>query len=297
MRAPSLIWSNSLIAMAAASASLHASSTGSYTGIYNEFSLSQFQLSTAIAIGIGAWTWIAYGLHRWVKFKRPGRMHATERGWLLRNKNAFLVGGGFALALSVLPVAVAVTTGRWSGLLWGALAAGITLLYSGFPKPSQSLAKPRNFSFALREFPGAKLWAISAAWALSTAALPMAYAGFSVYDPALWAATGARFLVICALTIPFDIRDLELDNPAMRTLPQSIGPRAAQRWALVMLGVAGLLHSFLGALSDGGIAATWAVYAVMAAVILWAPSEHPHRRYGLLDATLLLLGPAAWIFC
>jgi hypothetical protein len=269
MRAPTLIWSNLLISMAAVSASIHA------------FSPCQSTFCISIAIGIGAWTWFAYSLHRWVKFKRPGRMHATERGWLVRNKRGLFLGGGLALLLSGLPLLVAFSVERWDWLVWAVLAGGISLVYAGSPKSR----------FALRELPGAKLWAISTAWAFSTAALPMAFQGYSMADPALWAATGARFLVICALTIPFDIRDIALDDPAMRTLPQIIGPRAATMLALSMLAGAGAIHSI-----SHGHPSTLAVYALMAAVILWAPDDHPHRRYGMLDATLLLLGPAAWIF-
>ena len=232
--------------------------------------------------GVAAWTWLAYSLHRWVKFRQGERMHATEHGWMLRHRKALAVGTLVALLASLLPFWMALEVGVWKWLWWGGMAAVLSLTYAGWPGWSGS---------PIREVPGAKIWVIAGAWTFSTAAMPMAFLGVSASDPALWSAVLARFLVICALTLPFDIRDLELDDLRMCTLPQIIGPRKSIVLALGLRVADGLLnHSMLKW--------SWVAYGFMGLLIAtgrYGANGHPHRPYCWLDGSIILLGLIAWL--
>lgn len=74
----------------------------------------------------------------------------------------------------------------------------------------------------LRNLPGVKLFLISAVWAGVTVLFPVWVNDLS-FDSHVWIVFWQRFLLISAITIPFDIRDLQLDSPDLATLPQTFG--------------------------------------------------------------------------
>ena len=58
------------------------------------------------------------------------------------------------------------------------------------------------------------------------------------WDSILWI---HRFVFIAGLTLPFDIRDLDVDRRHMETLPQVTSPECVLSWARRLLAGAGLL--------------------------------------------------------
>ena len=91
---------------------------------------------------------------------------------------------------------------------------------------------------SLRLVPGMKLWTIVLVWTLSCVMLPVAETQWSPLFIALFALQQAAF--VTALTIPFDIRDLSVDWPEQRTIPQIFGVNRARNLALVFLLVSAL---------------------------------------------------------
>lgn len=74
----------------------------------------------------------------------------------------------------------------------------------------------------LRHVPGLKLLLISFTWAGITLYLPLFGAGLHETQH-LWLYFLQRFLLVMAITIPFDIRDASFDQPELATLPQILG--------------------------------------------------------------------------
>lgn len=74
----------------------------------------------------------------------------------------------------------------------------------------------------LRSVSSLKLFLISFSWAGTTVLLPLIHheINFSFNS---WLLFIQRFLLVIALTIPFDLRDVNYDKPEIKTLPQSIG--------------------------------------------------------------------------
>ncbi|MEB8330028.1 hypothetical protein OO009_11730 [Flavobacteriaceae bacterium KMM 6897] len=80
------------------------------------------------------------------------------------------------------------------------------------------LPKARN----LRSLGGLKIVVVAVVWAGATVHLPvLAASGELSWD--VWVEGVQRFLFVLVLMIPFEIRDLDYDEPDLRTLPQLIG--------------------------------------------------------------------------
>lgn len=99
-------------------------------------------------------------------------------------------------------------------------------------------------SRSLRELPTIKIWIIALIWALSTTVIPVLAANQFV-DTKLVFLTIQRFLFVVVLTLPFDIRDLQFDKRALRTLPQILGVARIKKLGFVFLGIIMLIEFFV----------------------------------------------------
>ncbi len=128
-------------------------------------------------------------------------------------------------ALCVIPL------GLWylslqAKLLMGFI--GIIALAYNFP-----FLKLNDKKIGLRNLPGIKLFLISFVWAISCVLLPIvelenAVNPISVSLAQTLLLVAKRFLFICAITIPFDIRDLFQDKLyELKTIPVMLGEKKA----------------------------------------------------------------------
>ena len=78
----------------------------------------------------------------------------------------------------------------------------------------------KNKTFSVRSIPFLKLFLISFVWAYVTVLLPLLYNG-AVLSIDVLNIFFQRILFIIAISIPFDIRDIEIDK--IKTLPNTIG--------------------------------------------------------------------------
>jgi len=76
--------------------------------------------------------------------------------------------------------------------------------------------------YSLRNIAGLKLFLIAFSWAGITALFPLTqnYMQFRFVD---WLVFIQRFLFVIAITIPFDIRDVNYDVSELKTIPQQLG--------------------------------------------------------------------------
>jgi len=88
--------------------------------------------------------------------------------------------------------------------------------------------KNRSHLFRLRDVPGLKIFLIAFVWSYVTEGLPALINGEPLYYLALF----ERFLFIFAITIPFDIRDVNYDASHLATIPQYFGINTAKWMAL-----------------------------------------------------------------
>jgi 4-hydroxybenzoate polyprenyltransferase len=149
--------------------------------------------------------------------------------------------------------------------------------------------------FGLRNIPGLKPFLITLVWTLSIVLLPILesedlhLADVSMHDTAILIAK--RFLLIGALTVPFDIRDLFEDHKlGLKTIPVMIGEKGAYLFCQVMLaGYIVLLFLFRNngfnldffALATTAILAGWLIFKSK-----WEKNEYYYFFY--LDGVLIL---------
>lgn len=104
---------------------------------------------------------------------------------------------------------------------------GILALAYNFP-----FLKLNDKKIGLRNIPGIKLFLIALVWSLSCVLLPIVQVestfGISVTLSETLLLVAKRFLFICAITIPFDIRDLFQDKLyELKTIPVILGEKKA----------------------------------------------------------------------
>lgn len=124
----------------------------------------------------------------------------------------------------------------WS-ILFACVPLGLLTLFYAVPLGS----KNSN----LRTTPGLKIFVIAAVWSGATVYLPAVYANQSI-DLNLVLFLMQRFLIVLALIIPFEIRDLHYDNLSLSTLPQTIGIKKTK-----ILGYVLLLSAYLPGVCSG----------------------------------------------
>ena len=103
---------------------------------------------------------------------------------------------------------------------------GFVSIFYGLP-----IYKNESQLFRLRDLPGIKIFLIAFVWAFVTEGLPALLNGEPLYYLALF----ERFLFIFAITIPFDIRDVNYDAFHLSTIPQYFGINTAKWIALFAL--------------------------------------------------------------
>jgi 4-hydroxybenzoate polyprenyltransferase len=211
---------------------------------------------------------------------------------LLENKFSWIAGNlklfYFIVFASVLGFIVAACFAKWEVLLALFPLGALTVLYS-FPVYKKGVK-----IFRLREIPLLKIFIISLVWAATCIVLPLVQAGLKVHAADLALLIFERFLFIFAITVPFDVRDMESDKRSdLKTLPLMIG----EKKAMLSANVAIVLFTALTACHYARLEQ----YLYLAAFFLSGVStlyflnskktrELRHYHYGILDGTMALQG-------
>lgn len=101
------------------------------------------------------------------------------------------------------------------------------------------LPKAKN----IRSLSGLKIFAVALVWAGTTVLLPIVNADIVIY----WdvkVEVLQRFLLVLALLIPFEIRDLKFDDVSLKTLPQRWGVVKTKIFGAVLISIIFLLEYF-----------------------------------------------------
>ncbi|MEZ4969752.1 MAG: hypothetical protein R2814_08890 [Flavobacteriaceae bacterium] len=131
------------------------------------------------------------------------------------------ISGGFALYHSFF-----ISFEVWIGMV---ILSVLTSLYA-----IPLLPNAKN----LRSLGGLKIFIVALVWAGTTVILPVV-AAEAVLDWDVAVESMQRFLMVLILMVPFEIRDLDFDDPELRTLPQRFGYRKTK-----LLGAAGAVIFF-----------------------------------------------------
>ncbi len=94
--------------------------------------------------------------------------------------------------------------------------------------------KTKKIEFSFRNFPSIKIISIAISWAGITVFFPLYEAEFE-FNATVYLEFVQRFLFLIAITIPFDIRDVYVDEKFLKTLPQVIGVNHSKMIGYILL--------------------------------------------------------------
>jgi len=253
--------------------------------------------------GMQAACWVAlstglgYTIQRGIKHARnPETMPPLRRAFWDRWKWAMVVIWGGAWTWFTVASAESL---RWDHpeRLWVVVGLGIASLGYAFVPGTQG---------GFRNVVGLKVPLIAGVWATATTHHPELG-----LDPLLWV---QRFLFVAGLTLPFDIRDLDVDRPHMTTLPMVASTDQVLRWARFLLAASAALslaawgvrtwtHGFrpvdAGPMVVGlqGLWAWWLLRPKSALPRLTAAAETTRERFTgwTLDGVLVMPYVVLWL--
>lgn len=228
-------------------------------------------------------TLFEYNLHRLITIiKNKEALNSPKHKWVQDN----LLGFYSLVAFSVVGFLVVCFLADFKVLLVLAPLAAITIFYS-IPI---YITKSKIIRF--REIPYLKIFLIAIVWSGTTILLPIIKSGQNFALSQIWSMLIERFLFIFAITIPFDIRDKEIDALAqLKTIPNLL----SEKKSLAISYIALLLFSILSVINYFGswhIVIPLIISSISTAYFLANKKlkSYNHYHYGILDGTMLLQG-------
>lgn len=254
-----------------------------WTGMFIAEAPLLWRYTAAVALG----TFSGYGMMRLARARAPEHVHYANLRWYQEHRilMTWLVAlasvGAFVLMWPLWP------------LLWRWLVpvSVVALLYV------TPFTDGKGRSIGLRSIPYLKPFLISALWVVVTVAVPLQL-DVDAHGPALSLGMACmRFPLILALSVVFDIRDLDNDDPALRTMPHVLGVRGTKALAvLLLLGSLALETIFLRGLDYRMSSFTLLLgYAAAFVLVLRARPERDPVYYAILvDGIMLLVPLCVW---
>lgn len=139
------------------------------------------------------------------------------------------------------------------------------------------LFKIGKVEVSFRNFPSIKIVSIAVAWAGITVFFPLYESGFR-FTLGVYIEFVQRFLILISVTLPFDIRDVDVDPKSLKTLPQVFGVRTSKIIGSVLLLVFVLLEFFKESYSNINLYIITTV-SFVAAIFLGFSSPKKNRYY------------------
>lgn len=222
-------------------------------------------------------TILIYSIHRIVGIKRL-ESYSQEGRFAIISKYRLHIG--LYIVLSSIGLGLALTMSDLALIIQLIPVGIISFLYT-LPILTQNKR--------LRDFHYIKIFLIAIVWAY-VASLPLLSAPFSALHLGLYFLE--KLLFILAITLPFDIRDLEIDGYGdLKTIPSVMGKTATYRLVYLLLGIGSLALGY----SYGGLLSI-AIYG-LTGIAIWASrgKESDYYYSGLLDGTLIMRGVLVWL--
>jgi 4-hydroxybenzoate polyprenyltransferase len=225
---------------------------------------------------IFAATQCIYALHRLVSLKRLKPELINQR---FKNIRALK---GLIWALFFLSVAIGFY-GFWQLEIATQMALILPAILSlGYVLPIWKTKRLRDFHLI-------KIFLIAGVWAYVTVFLPAMELGLPLNINLYWIFS-ERALFIFAITLPFDIRDMEIEKAnGVKTIPALIGAKSSIYLGIGLLLLWGALNYFLYPFYTASLMIIIALITLL--LVAFSHPRKPDWYYtGLLDGTMLLQG-------
>jgi len=236
-------------------------------------------------------TLFEYNRHQIVAlFTKTEVVHSTENYWIRENRIKFV----FLAIISLTGILIAIILTKTAILLGFVPLALLTLFYSS-PVPGN-----KNYLFKLRDIPYLKIFLIAFVWSASTILLPVIQAGEKIVETQVLLLFAERFFFIFAITIPFDIRDMQADRDAgIKTIPMLINRNKVLLLSYLSLSVSFLISFFhYRTQNNWFIIEALCISLIITYLFLKLQFFRNLTRYyyPILDGTMLLQGVLVLVF-
>jgi len=159
-------------------------------------------------------------------------------------------------------------------------------------------ARLKRLKWGLRAVPFVKIYLISVVWVVVTSVIPIVDSEI-IWTAPIWLFLISQLFYLLAVTLPFDIRDLIHDDPAMKTLPQLLGFKSSRLLSGAFLFIStslALVYSFTehGLLFFTPILITFLLSLILIRKV--QPDSPKFHFTGLIDGLLFCQGVLVWIF-
>ena len=178
---------------------------------------------------------VAYNFVKYLESIRFQNKHlSVELKWIL-----------FFSVLMLFPLIYLTFLIEYRVLLWLLALGLLTVLYALPLVPINSTIKHVR---GLRAISGIKIYIIAFIWSAVTVIVPIVNEDMNLNSDLLIIVI-QRFLFVLVLMLPFEIRDLSMDNRSLATIPQTIGIMQTRLMGIGLVGVYLLLDFFKDELS------------------------------------------------
>lgn len=159
--------------------------------------------------------------YNFIRYYNISRIRTSASKWIITHKKSLILLN-LICAFGVLLFSFSL---KYESIIWMLPFALATIFYSIPIYPIKT---------NLRSLATLKLFLIAFTWAGVTVLIPLIQHEIS-FDPDVWILFLQRFLFILAITIPFDLRDLNYDKIELKTLPQIIGKEKSKFVGIVAI--------------------------------------------------------------
>lgn len=244
----------------------------------------------------GSGTLSLYCWQRWlgVKQKENPDYPAERHQWNYRNKTLL-----FVLTISGAVVAAA-SLYALPSVTWKivGVAGAVAVIYSAPMIPFNGKL------IRLRDVTGVKVFVIALTWTLVCVWIPFSLVFKAESSSMMWELNSQAFvwkwsliffLAAVALTLPFDVRDMDFDKGVLRSLPMIFGARTITFTAAVIVLISGFLFwifesQISGTAWPSGIWFGYFLWSLIAfAAVMKSNNRSEHYYSFLIDGLLLLL--------
>ncbi|MEC8133926.1 MAG: hypothetical protein VX046_03645, partial [Bacteroidota bacterium] len=149
---------------------------------------------------------------------------------------------------------------------------------------------------SLRKLRGLKIYIIALVWSLTTVLLVVVNAGIDI-DTKVLLKLFERFIFVFVLMLPFEIRDLDLDDIRLSTIPQKIGVVMTKQLGFFGLFLIELLELFIFKQPKAVVVLTTFIMLVTAFLIFKTPvKRNIYYSAFWVEAVPILWASLIWFF-
>lgn len=130
-----------------------------------------------------------------------------------------------------------------------------------------------SLEVSFRNFPGIKIFSIAIAWAGISVLFPLCQEGFK-FNQSVFIEFIQRILILIAITLPFDIRDVQSDSEELKTIPQVLGVHNTKIIGTLLL----VFFVLLGFVVQTNLITTF-IIAIVTGLFLWFSTVNKSRYY------------------